>query len=110
MIQCDSNLKITMDYGDWGTEIPFSITGNITPADELVFFIAQRVCSNPIITKVSHANSEGYYSVILTKEDSKLLPPGKYLWGVHQFRNKEFYNSLTNAKVFEVLKGVDFNE
>lgn len=110
MIQCDSNLKITMDYGDWGVEIPFSITGDICPSDELVFIIAQRICEEPIIIKMGHTTAEGYYSVTLSKEESSLLNAGKYIWGLQQYRDTEFLNTIVNGSKLEVVKGVTKNE
>ena len=106
MIQCDGDLKITMDLGDWGMEIPFEISGNVQSKDAFVFYLAAGRDRPPIIHKDVAINADGIFTLFLTHDESNKLAAGTYFWSLKQFRKGQLLNTVVNNKYFEVLKGV----
>ncbi len=96
--------NITMYEGDYGERLPIRIVqGEILSGDVLKFIIQDYGRKN-IIEKVVDVNEESF-DFFLTEQETTLLPEGKYLWGLKQYREGLLIDTLTANNTFEVIRG-----
>ena len=105
--------KIIMDEGDYGLSLPFKLSGNnILITDTIKFKIKKNIYDEEeaIIekefTNLSEEDGVIVFSLDFTKNDSNKLTANKYHYGLKQYRNGEFLNTIIKDGDFEVEKGV----
>lgn len=95
---------ITMYEGDYGERLPISIIqGNVLPGDVLKFTIKDYQNNKIIEKQLSVANNK--FEFFLTEQETKLLPEGKYVWGLKQYREGLLADTLTANNDFIVVRG-----
>lgn len=95
---------ITMYEGDFGERLPISIIeGDILPGDILKFIIKDHKNNKIVEKQLSVVNNK--FEFFLTEQETKLLPEGKYMWGLIQYREGLLIDTLTANNTFEVIRG-----
>lgn len=104
--------KILMDEGDWGLALPFKISGDgLLPTDTIKIAIKSNIYENNVIiekefTNFNKIDGKFGFELTFTEEETKLLPPGNYVYGIKQYRDGNFLNTVINEASFEVREGV----
>lgn len=112
MLRGDKNTKtITMDYGDYGLNLPITITkGDVSQTDVIKFTIAKTEYSDPIheteYNDIQIIDGKPTFNISFTQEESEKLKEGTYVYGLKQYRNGQFLNTIVNQAQFIVDKGV----
>lgn len=103
---------IIMDEGDYGLDLPFKLSGkNILANDTIAFKIGYGLYSDKCIVKKEFNNlveKDGKFVFVLNfdKNETELLKSGEYVYGLKQYRDGEFLNTIINCEKFIVNKGV----
>ena len=104
MFKVDENTKIiTMNEGDFGIILPITFNGDVLDTD-IINFIIRDEDKKEIINK-SFNPSEKILNLQFTQEETKLLPKGRYFYGMKQFRDNILVNSVAVKKIFIVEEG-----
>ena len=104
------NKRIIMDEGDYGINLPFKISGDVSESDKFLFIIKKDHNQEEIIRK-EYSNlskdEEGKLSFDLCfdKEESMKLPVGYYIYIIRQCRDCELHNTIERNGEFQVKEG-----
>lgn len=96
--------KIYMAEGDFGEEMPFVITGEDIEKDDL--FVFKISDGEKDVVEKKYTLNEGVFLLSFTKEETELLPKGKYSWGLKQYRKDKLINTIVLSEQFMVKRGV----
>jgi hypothetical protein len=111
MIKAREDLQqITMVEGDYGValDIDFEIKDDITQElNHFNFYIFKEPKKDPIITKNSNGNN---LKVILTKEESAKLPPGRYIFEIEWEEETLENNIIANGDFIVTAKSGKVDE
>ena len=101
---------IKMDEGDYGLDLTFRITGNLLSTDTIKFIIKANEYSEEILCKefsnLSEEDGEFVFVLSFSKEETSKLSAGDYKYGIKQYRDGEFLNTVIKSAAFKVEKGV----
>ena len=103
---------IVMDEGDYGLSLPFKISGgDILSTDTIKFTIKaneydEEAKISKTYTNLTSEDESFVFDFSLSESESALLPAGDYLYGLKQYRNGEFLNTIRKSATFRVEKGV----
>lgn len=101
---------IMMDEGDYGLSLPFKLSGNVLATDKIKFRIKDNVYSDLIIekefTNLTEEDGKFLFELNFSKENSEKLKEGTYHYGIKQYRDDEFLNTIVDDEIFKVDKGV----
>lgn len=103
MLEGKDDCVIEMVEGDYGIALPINI-GNKTLGldDKFCIKIFKEVNKEPIIVKEYNNTENNIIEFMLTKEESALLPVGKYVYDLDWFQEGAFLGNLLRKKKFEV--------
>lgn len=107
-----SGKTIIMNEGDYGLGLPFKITGkDVLTTDTFKFTIKENEYSDDIIyekefTNLSNEDDGFVFILSFSKEESEKISFGEYVYGIKQYRNNKFINTILNKAKFKVEKGV----
>ena len=97
------NKKITMTRGDFGINLPFTISGaSIEKEDSIKLTIKEEINGEELITKVYTNIKDNTFDFVLTKEESEKLKSGTYFYSVDWFKNDVFLSNIVEAETFAV--------
>ena len=103
--------KIIMDEGDYGIKLPFKISGDVLETDKFLFVIKKDHNKDEIIRKeydlIKEEDNKFCFDLSFTKENSKLLTPGYYVYLIRQCRYHEVHNTVERDGEFEVREGLE---
>lgn len=102
----DLDNAIIMAKGDYGVALPFTFSGpTFTPADELKLTV-KNAAGALVLEKVYSNIQNNMISVELTSEESALLPPGNYIYGIDWYQNGAFQCNLLPVSRWAVMNKV----
>lgn len=100
------NINISMDEGDWGVELPISVSGiTITSSDSLRLSILDGYDGPAIITKEYSNLSNNTINLELTQQESAKLKPRSYVWRLDWYQDENFQCNLIKGASFKVVNG-----
>lgn len=105
MIKKLSDDTFFMYQGDTGT-IGFVISGDYNVDDEYVFSIKKGLNYKPFISQTFKGTE---FTAVIDEELTKLLPEGKYLWGLKLYKTTNNYkgiDTIIGTGTLYVKKGV----
>lgn len=99
--------SLTLDYLDYGLQIPFEIYElDFEEGDKIVFEVKKSKNSGVIFTKEfeNQSTEEGTVVIFLefTKKESESLFPGNYVYYLRHCRDGEVQNTIITEKDFKV--------
>ena len=103
---------IIMDEGDYGLSLPFKVSGgDIMSTDTIEFRIKTSEYDEDTILKKEYTNlseedGKFVFDLSFNETESASLPAGEYQYGLKQYRNGEFLNTVRKSAPFKVDKGV----
>ena len=111
MLKSDKNKRIIMDEGDYGINLPFKISGEVSESDTFQFIIKKDHNTEEIIKKeytnlVKDENDKLCFDLCFSKEEAEKLPVGYYIYLIRQCRESELCNTIENFGEFQVKEGV----
>lgn len=109
MLNCNENLHILMDAGDWGAELPFELSGDVEATDTFVFCLAAGITEPSLLVKTLTLTKDNLCFLSFTETESAALPAGTYRWSLKQFRDGQLLNTVVSSRLFEIQKGVQIN-
>ena len=96
---------LKMCEGDWGVELPITITGaTFSASDEVKLTIKTAVNGDVILTKTFTNISQNTVDLELTEAESALLSVGTYAYSLDWYQDSAF---LCNIIPFALFKVVD---
>lgn len=97
-----SNANISMTVGDYGIDLPITVTGvQFGENDAIRFRVADG--SDERLNKVFDHISDNTFNVKLTKADSDALPVGQYRYALDWFRDHVFMCNIIPSGEFKVV-------
>ncbi len=95
--------EITMCEGDYGIDLPITITGvELTDADSLMITIRETINApgDPVLVK---SFTE---ALSLSADDTLQLPVGKYVYSLDWYKNDQFMCNIIPKAPFKVVDKV----
>ena len=99
--------RITMDYGDYGIQLPFDITDmDYEEGDTILFELRKSAKSGVVMTKeyTNMSTTEGTFRFFLefTEKESKSLYPGNYVYYLKHMRDGELQDTIVSGENFKI--------
>ena len=99
--------RITMDYGDYGIQLPFDITDmDYEEGDIILFELRKSTKTGVILTKeyTNESATEDTFRFFLefTKKESEGLYPGNYVYYLKHIRDGEIKDTLVSGESFKI--------
>lgn len=100
--------QIIMDEGDYGLPLVMKIintSGQIESTDKIIFSIKkgnENIVEEKYESLEVDENDKLYFTFSLTKEDSKKLTKGGYIYELKVYRDEVYLNTLTKNGQFSV--------
>ena len=99
----EDSWDIEMVEGDYGIALPIKIENKTLGLDDKFRIkIFKEVNKESIIVKEYSNTENNIIEFMLTKEESELLPVGKYVYDLDWFQEGAFLGNLLRKKKFEV--------
>ena len=99
----DSTLAISMTEGDFGIELPLIFEGITFSENDLLNFVIV-VGGTEVISKTYENIQENSISLVITEEETSLLPVGRHEYRLDWYQNDAFMCNLAPTGVFCVGK------
>lgn len=101
--------RITMDYGDYGIQLPFDITDmDYEEGDTILFELRKSTKSGVILAKeyTNASTTEDIFRFFLefTKKESESLYPGNYVYYLKHIRDGEIKDTLISGESFSIKR------
>lgn len=97
--------NLTMTEGDWGIQLPVTISGTtLTANDELKFTIKTSINGEAIVSKNYSNISENTVNLELTEAESALLPVGTYVYLLDWYQDGAFMCNIIPSALFKVVE------
>lgn len=102
--------RITMDYGDYGIQLPIDIDGAVfEDTDTMLFELKKSKNSCPIIkkeyTNTSDDNNLFRFFLEFTKKESQAIPPGNYVYYITYLKNGDVRDTIVSGESFKIKNG-----
>ena len=95
--------NITMVEGDFGVELPITVTGaTCTNADVLRLTFKDKMNGTTILEK-EYSPADGAINLVFTEEESTLFPIGSYVYALDWFQNGEFMYNIISCATLKVV-------
>lgn len=95
--------NITMVEGDFGVELPITVTGaTFTNADVLRLTFKDKMNGTTILEK-EYSPADGAINLVFTEEESTLFPIGSYVYALDWFQNGEFMYNIISCATLKVV-------
>ena len=95
-----SGNNISMCVGDWGVELPITISGvTLGASDSLKITIANTA---PLIVKEYDNITQNTIRLVLTEAESALLPVGTYVYSLDWYQDGSFLCNIIKYGLFLV--------
>lgn len=89
-----------MCVGDWGVELPITISGvTLGPSDSLKITISN---NTPLIVKEYDNITQNTIRLVLTEAESALLPVGTYVYSLDWYQDGSFLCNIIKYGLFLV--------
>lgn len=96
---------IQMVEGDFGIELPMTITGpTFTASDEIKLTIKTSLNGRTILEKTYTNIQQNTIRIELTSSESDLLPVGKYVYSLDWYQDGLFMCNIIPISVFMVVE------
>ncbi len=94
-----------MAEGDFGVELPITFSDvTLDNADEMKLTIKASVNGDAIIEKTFSNITENTINLVLTEEESSLLPVGSYVYVLDWYQNGAFLCNAIPIAAFKVVE------
>lgn len=99
--------RITMNYGDYGIQLPFDITDIDYEEGDIILFELRKSTKTGVILAKEYKNqetTEGIFRFFLefTKKESEGLYPGNYVYYLRHIRDGEIKDTLVSGESFKI--------
>lgn len=95
--------ELKMVEGDWGIELPITISGTtFSASDEVKFTLKKSVNGDVLLTKTFNNISQNTVNLELTEAESAALPVGKYVYVLDWYQNGAFMCNIIPDALFKV--------
>lgn len=96
-----NDLKMT--EGDFGVELPITISGTtLTAEDSVMFVLKNRLNGDTVLTKTYTDIQDNTFNLVLTSEETAQLPVGNYVYGLDWYQLGHFMNNIIPLASFKV--------
>lgn len=99
----DSTLQITMVVDDFGVELPLNFEDITFSANDKLNFVIVKDGAE-IISKVYENIQNNQIKLVITQQETALLPVGKYDYRLDWYQDNAFMDNLAPFGVFAVIK------
>ena len=95
---------IAMTEGDWGIELPITISGTtFTAQDEVLFTLKKRQNGEVLLEKTFSDISNNTIKLKFTEVESKLLAEGSYVYSLDWYQNGVFLCNVIPSGMLQVV-------
>lgn len=95
--------NISMAEGDFGVELPITVTGaTFTNADVLRITFKDKMNGTTILEK-EYSPADGAINLVFTEEESTLFPIGSYVYALDWYQNGEFMYNIISCATLKVV-------
>ena len=96
---------LKMCEGDWGVELPITITGaTFSASDEVKLTIKTAVNGDVVLTKTFTNISQNTVNLELTEAESALFPVGNYVYSLDWYQSGNFMCNIITIAPFKVVE------
>ena len=100
-----SNQNLTMTEGDFGLQLPVTITGTqFAQDDEIKITIKDQLNGTVILEKVFTDIQKNTVTLELTEEESALFPVGQYVYSLDWYQDGAFMCNIIRLAQFKVVE------
>lgn len=97
--------SIQMTEGDFGIQLPITITGpSFTADDEIKLTIKDAINGTTVLEKDFSDIQNNTIRLELTREESELIPVGGYVYSLDWFQTGHFLCNIIPASSFKVVE------
>ena len=99
-----SGTDLRMTEGDYGIELPVTISGTtLTASDSVKLTLKDTMNGTTKLEKVFTDISQNTFDLTLTAEESEGLPVGNYVYSLDWFQDGVFMCNIITAATFKVV-------
>ena len=98
-----NNQDLKMCEGDWGVALPITISGTTLTASDEVKFTLKNAAGATLVTKTFDNISQNTVQLMLTEEESALLPVGVYVYALDWYQSGAFMCNIIPHGLFKVV-------
>lgn len=100
-----SGTSLSMAEGDWGVELPITMTGPTFAAEDSVkLTIKDAINGNTLLEKDFSNIQNNTINFELTREESEQLPVGSYVYSLDWFQTGHFLCNIIPASAYKVVE------
>ena len=104
MFKPDDFKNITINEGDFGVILPITVTG-LKDGENIMFIIKKCDENESEVLRKDFPIESGKINFVLSEEDTKKLPQGKYIYDALQYKEGVLKNTIFVDKQFNVEEG-----
>ena len=94
--------NLQMSEEDFGVALSASFVGATLTVNDVLRFTFKDKPNGETILEKEYIATNNQFSIVLTKEESKLFPPGKYVFSVKWYQSESFMCCLVENGTFKV--------
>ena len=95
--------EIQMTAGDYGVELPISISGVTLGGSDAVLFTLKSVHYTTVLTRTFTNIQDNTVNLALTSTESEGLPAGDYIYTLDWYQSGQFMCNLIDGAAFKVV-------
>lgn len=95
--------EIQMTAGDYGVELPISISGVTLGASDSILFTLKSAHYTTVLTKTFTNIQNNTVGLVLTSADSESLLAGDYIYTLDWYQSGQFMCNLVEGAAFKVV-------
>ena len=96
--------SLKMVEGDWGVELPISISGvTFTASDQVLFTLKTNDNGETVLTKTFSNITQNTVKLEMAEEDTETLEVGNYVYSLDWYQDGTFMCNIIPSAVFKVV-------
>ena len=96
---------IKMTEGDYGLQLPVTISGTtLATSDEVLFILKDKLNGEEILRKNYDNISQNTVNLEITEAESALLPVGNYVYSLDWYQDGAFMCNIIPCSAFKVVE------
>ena len=100
-----SGNDLKMTEGDFGLQLPVTISGTtLTSSDEVLFILKDKLNGTEILRKTYDNISKNTVNLEITEAETARLPVGSYVYSLDWYQNGAFMCNIIPCAAFKVVE------
>lgn len=100
-----SGTNISMAEGDFGIDLPITVSGTTFVASDSLKLIIKDVLNGSVILEKDFTNiQQNTITLTLSTSESALLPVGKYVYSLDWYQSGQFLCNIIPISIFKVVE------